>query len=184
MKRERCKQHDGSKCLIAYYSRKGQNYVGGDIVDLAVGNTEVAATMVRAMTGGDLLHLDTVSPYPIDYTETTDVARQELRSGARPALKGLPASIDAYDVVFLGFPNWWGTPPMAMFTFLESYDFSGKTIVPFCTHEGSGMGHSEADIRAVCPGAVVVDGLAIRGGGVHGAENEIRRWIDFTGLTF
>ncbi|KAF0207039.1 MAG: flavodoxin [Actinomycetota bacterium] len=173
-----------SPVLITYYSRRGQNYVGGSIVDLAVGNTEVAAAMVRVVTGGDLLEVDTVTPYPVDYTETTDVARRELREHARPALQDLPVSIDGYDVVFLGFPNWWGTPPMAVFTFLESFDFSGKTIVPFCTHEGSGMGRSERDIAAACPGATVLAGLAIRGGAVHGAEDSIRRWIGSTGLTF
>lgn len=170
-----------TRCLIAYYSRKGQNYVGGDIVDLAVGNTEVAASMVGAATGGDLLPIGTVRPYPDDYHETTEVARRELHEQARPGLRDLLASIDSYDVVFLGFPNWWGTPPMAVFTFLESYDFRGKTIVPFCTHEGSGMGRSESDIKAACPGATVLDGLAIRGGAVHGAEDSIRRWVAATG---
>lgn len=173
-----------TRCLVAYYSRKGQNYVSGDIVDLAVGNTEVAASMIGAVTGGDLLLIDTVKPYPVDYRETTEVARGELREHARPELSGLPVSIDGYDVVFLGFPNWWGTPPMAVFTFLDSYDFGGKTIATFCTHEGSGMGHSERDIRAACPGATVLTGLAIRGGAVHGAEDDIRRWVTQTGLTF
>jgi len=173
-----------TRCLIAYYSRAGENYVSGDIVDLAVGNTEVAASMIRAITGGDLLPIDTVQSYPLDYHETTEVARNELRAQARPELKYVPGNIDEYDVVFLGFPNWWGTPPMAVFTFLESFDFSGKTIVPLCTHEGSGMGMSERDIRAACPGATVLDGLAIRGGGVHGAEATIRRWIESSGLSF
>lgn len=173
-----------STCLIAYYSRKGQNYRGGDIVDLQVGNTEVAAGMIRGMTGGVLLHLETVKKYPMGYAETTDEAQKELRQKARPELKDMPASLDGYDVVFLGYPNWWGTAPMAVFTFLESYDFSGKTIVPFCTHEGSGMGRSESDIRRACPGATVPDGLAIRGGTVRGAEDGIRRWIEATGLEF
>ena len=172
-----------TRCLIAYYSRKGQNYVSGEIVDLAVGNTEVAASMIGALTGGDLLPIDTVKAYPADYQETTDVARRELRQQARPELVGLPESIDSYDVVFLVFPNWWGTPPMAVFTFLESYDFAGKTIAPFCTHEGSGMGHSERDIRAACPGATVLDGLASRGGAVQGAGDSIRRWLPVSGLT-
>lgn len=171
------------KTLIAYYSRRGENYVSGEIVDLTVGNTEVAAAMVQSLTGADLLHLETVAPYPDGYRETTEVARRELREQARPALWDLPHDLDPYDTVFLGFPNWWGTPPMAIFTFLESYDFSGKTIVPFCTHEGSGMGRSDRDIRAACPGATVLDGLAIRGGAVQGAESSIRRWIESTGLT-
>lgn len=173
-----------SRCLIAYYSRRGQNYVGGAIVDLAVGNTEVAAAMIQAATGGDLLEIEAVNEYPVGYQETTDVARAELREKARPELRNAPESIDAYDVAFLGFPNWWGTAPMAVFTFLESYDFSGKIIVPFCTHEGSGLGRSERDVAAACPGATVLEGLAIRGGAVHGAEESIRRWIASTGLTF
>ena len=172
------------RTLIAYYSRRGENYVSGDIVELAVGNTEVAASMIRSLTGGDLLEIDTVTPYPLDYHETTDVARKELREQARPKLKGLPASIDEYDAIFLGFPNWWGTPPMAVFTFLESFDLSGKTLLPFCTHEGSGMGHSERDIRVACPGATFLDGLAVRGAGVQGAEPSIRRWVEATGLSF
>jgi len=173
-----------SNCLTAYYSRKGQNYIAGDIVDLAVGNTEVAALLVHSVAGGDLFQIETVQDYPLDYHETTEVARKELRENARPGLRSLPEAIDDYDVIFLGFPNWWGTPPMAIFTFLESYDFSGKTIVPFCTHEGSGIGRSERDIRAACPGATVLDGLAIRGGAVQGAGDSIRRWVAASGLTF
>jgi flavodoxin len=172
-----------ARTLIAYYSRRGENYVSGDIVELTVGNTEVAASMIRSLTGGVLLEIDTVTPYPLDYHETTDVARKELREQARPELKGLPTNIDEYDTIFLGFPNWWGTPPMAVFTFLESFEFSGKTILPFCTHEGSGMGHSERDIRAACPDATILGGLAIRGAGVQGAEPSIRRWVEATGLS-
>ncbi len=173
-----------SKSLIAYYSRRGQNYLGGSIVGLAVGNTEVVAEMVRSVTGGDLFRIDTVDAYPVDYHETTEVAQQELRRNTRPELAALPESLDEYDVIILGFPNWWGTPPMAVFTFLESFDFTGKTIVPFCTHEGSGMGRSERDISAACPGAQVLDGLAIRGGGVKGEGNSVRNWIEATGLEF
>lgn len=169
-------------CLIAYYSRTGENYVGGTIVDLAVGNTEVVAATIASITGGDEFRIDTVRPYPVGYDECTDVARVELRQQLRPEVKDLPTDIDAYDVVFLGYPNWWGTAPMAVFTFLESYDFSGKTIVPFCTHEGSGMGRSERDIQVACSGASVREGLAIRGGAVQGAGAGIRRWIETSGL--
>jgi flavodoxin len=140
--------------------------------------------MLRSVTSGDLFRIETVQEYPLDYHETTEVARRELREHARPELRGLPDTIDGYDVIFLGFPNWWGTPPMAVFTFLESIDFAGKTIVPFCTHEGSGLGRSESDIRAACPGATVLDGLALRGAGVHGAEASIKRWIESSGLSF
>jgi flavodoxin len=167
-----------SKILIAYYSRAGQNYVGGDIVDLPVGNTRVVAEMIQAATGGDLFEIDTVAPYPAGYHETTDLAKRELRERARPALRELPADIDGYDTVLLGYPNWWGTPPMAVFTFLEAFDFSGKTIAPFCTHEGSGMGRSERDIAVACPRATVRDGLAIVGGSVGSAAPAVQRWVE------
>ena len=165
------------KCLIAYFSRKGQNYVSGRIVDLKVGNIEVVANMIQKMTGGDLFHIESVTAYPKDYTETTEVAKNELRAKARPMLTGQVENMKGYDVVFLGYPNWWGTMPMAVFTFLESYDFSGKTILPFCTHEGSGIGNSERDIKKLCPNAKVQTGLAIRGGSVNGAAGMVRRWV-------
>jgi flavodoxin len=166
-----------SKTLIAYYSRKGQNYVGGSIVNLPVGNTEVVATKIQAMIGGDLFEIDTVEAYPKDYTETTNVAMEEKRENARPKLTETVDNMDSYDVIYLGYPNWWGTFPMAVFTFLESYDFSGKTIIPFCTHEGSGLGNSERDIKKSCPKANVKSGLAIRGGSVNRSDNEITNWI-------
>lgn len=167
--------------LIAYFSRKGDNYVGGRIVDLPVGNTEVAARTLQKLTGGDLFHIDTVKPYPADYTETTEVARRELRGKARPALTGRIPDLAAYDVVVLGYPNWWNTMPMAVCTFLEGGDFAGKTILPFCTHEGSGLGCSEGDIRKLCPGAQVLKGLSITGGHVQEAEAAISAWLRASG---
>jgi len=166
------------KCLIAYFSRKGQNYVSGRIVDLKVGNTEVVARMIQKIAGGDMFHIETVTAYPKGYTETTEVARNELRTKARPKLTGRVENMGAYDVIFLGYPNWWGMPPMAVFTFLESYDFSGKTIVPFCTHEGSGIGNSEKDIAKSCPKANILEGIAIHGTNAHSATSEVSRWID------
>jgi flavodoxin len=165
------------KRLIAYFSRKGNNYVGGEIVDLPIGNTEVIAKMIQEIVGGDLFRIDTVKPYPEDYDETTEVAKEELRSDARPELANQVTNIDAYDVVFLGYPNWWGTMPMAVWTFLESYDFSGTTIIPFCTHEGSGLGRSIGDVAKLCPKADVVNAIAFRGGAVMKARGEVDRWI-------
>ncbi len=166
------------KCLIAFFSRKGLNYSNGEIIDLKVGNTEVVAKMIQKVTGGDMFHIETVTAYPKDYTETTEVAKNELRAKARPKLTDRVENMNEYDVIFLGYPNWWGTPPMAVFTFLESYDFSGKTIVPFCTHEGSGLGHSEKDIAKSCPKAVLLEGLAIRGTNAGSAASEVSSWID------
>lgn len=165
------------KCLVAYYSRKGQNYVNGNIINLPVGNTEKIANMIRELTEGDLFEIKTIKSYPKDYMETTRVAQDELSENARPELTEYLDNIDDYDVIYLGYPNWWGTFPMAVCTFLESSDFTGKTIIPFCTHEGSGMGHSERDIRGLCPTANVEKGLAIRGGSVSSAEKTVRSWI-------
>lgn len=166
-----------SKSLIAYYSRKGSNYVGGSIVNLPIGNTEVIAKKIKELTASDLFQIETVKAYPNDYTETTNIAQTEKRANARPELIGTVADFDSYDVIYLGYPNWWGTMPMAVFTFLESYDFSGKTIVPYCTHEGSGMGSSERDIKKLCPGAKVLSGLAIIGGSVKKADKDVTNWL-------
>ena len=166
------------KCLIAYFSRKGQNYASCRLVDLKVGNTEVVASMIQKITGGVLFHIESVTAYPKDYTETTEVAKNELRAKARPKLTGQVDNMKTYDVIFLGYSNWWGTMPMPVYTFLESYDFSGKSIVPFCTHEGSGMGHSEKDIAKACPTPVVLEGLAIHGASASSAGSKVSSWID------
>lgn len=165
------------KSLIAYFSREGNNYVSGSIVSLTVGNTEVAANMIQKITGSDMFRIEAVKPYPKDYRECTEVAKKELRENARPELISKVSDIDSYEVIFLGYPNWWGTFPTPVFTFLESYDFSGKTIIPFCTHEGSGMGYSESNIKKLCPGARVEKGFPIRGGSVKGSEKEISNWV-------
>jgi flavodoxin len=165
------------KSLSVYYSRKGNNYVGGRIVNLPTGNTEVIAKKIQGLTGSDLFQIHTVKPYPEDYTETTLVAQDELSGNARPELTEMVADMDSYDVIYLGYPNWCGTMPMAVFTFLDSYDFSGKTIVPYCTHEGSGLGSSERDIKKLCPTAKVLSGLAIKGGTVDRAGKDLANWL-------
>lgn len=166
------------KTLIAYYSRRGENYVNGIIKDLSVGNTETVANKITVYLDADIFRIETVSDYPEDYTETTNVAMLELNANARPKLKSSIDNIGEYGMVFLGYPNWWGTMPMCVCTFLESYDFSGKTILPFCTHEGSGLGHSEKDIVKFCPDSDVRKGLAIRGSRVATADNEIAAWLN------
>lgn len=135
------------------------------------------AEKIAVYLDADIFRIETVSNYPEDYTETTNVAMLELNTNARPELKSLINNIGEYDMVFLGYPNWWGTMPMCVCTFLESYDFSGKTILPFCTHEGSGLGHSEKDIAKLCPDSDVKKGLAIRGSRVATADNEIAAWL-------
>ncbi len=170
-------QNRMKKGLIAYFSRKGNNYWGGKIVNLEVGNTEVVAKMIQEMTGFDLFEIKTVKTYSLDYVESTMVAQQELHDYVRPELSVSVEDMSSYEVIYLGYPNWWGTMPMAVWTFLESYDFTGKTIVPFCTHEGSGMGSSERDIKRLCPLANVEKGLAIRGSSARGSKETLKKWI-------
>ena len=162
--------------LIAYYSRKGQNYVNGSIKNLAKGNTERVAEFIQQAVGGDLFEIQTVKEYAADYTRCTEEAKEELRAKARPELKEYPDSLDGYDTIFLGYPNWWGTMPMACYTFLDNYDLSGKTIIPFCTHEGSGMGGSEREIKKTCPEAVLKKGLPIHGAEAAESEAEVAAW--------
>lgn len=170
------------KVLIAYFSHEGEAYAGGKIVTLEIGNTRVAAQMMEDMTGADVFRIETVNPYPYNHMETVTLAQEEQKENARPELKGNEIDIEPYDTIILGYPNWWGTMPMAVFTFLESHDFAGKTILPLCTHEGSGMGHSEADIKAVCPDARVERGLAITGCKVSKAGKNIEKWLTLAGL--
>ena len=162
--------------LIVFYSRTGENYWNGSIKNLSKGNTEIVAEFIQRAVGGDLFEMETVDEYPADYYECIDVAKKELRACARPKLKKLPDSIDGYDNVFVGYPNWWGTMPMAMFTLLESFDLTGKNIIPFCTNEGSGMGSSERDLKRICVGAVIKQGLPIHGAGAAQSEKVVAEW--------
>lgn len=172
-----------SKILIAYFSRGGNNYFNGRITNLSIGNTEIVAQKIQKLTGGDLFEIKTVKQYPEDYYKTTEMAKEEKRKNARPELANKLENISSYEMIFLGYPNWWGTMPMAVFTFLESYDFTGKTIAPFCTHEGSGLGSSEHDIKKLCPNANVLPGLAIRGSNVNQADKDIQNWLSKLGLS-
>lgn len=163
--------------LIAFFSRADDNYVNGVIRHLDVGNTEIAAGYIQELTGADLFKIDPVQAYSTDYNECIAQAQADQRRDARPELKSYPDSLDGYDTIYLGYPNYWGTMPMAVFTFLERFDFTGKTIYPFCTHEGSGMGGSERDIKALCPDARVEKGLALHGGSVKQSKDTICQWL-------
>ena len=162
--------------LIVYYSRKGENYWNGSIKNLKKGNTEIVAEFIQKAVGGDMFEVDTVKPYPADYYACTDEAKKELREHARPEITGYVEDISKYDVIFVGYPNWWGQMPMCMCTFLEHYDLTGKKIVPFCTNEGSGMGSSERQLKQVCKGANVTQGLAIHGAEAAQSESEVAAW--------
>lgn len=166
-----------SKILIAYYSRAGENYFGGSLKVIDKGNTETAAEILAGLTGGELFKIEQKTPYSDGYNECIKQAKSDQQQALRPELVNYPDSIDKYDTIFLGYPNYWGTMPMAVFTFLERFDFSGKVIKPFCTHEGSGLGGSESDVRKSAPAAVVEQGIAIRGSDAAKSESAFRNWI-------
>lgn len=165
------------KELIAFYSRADENYVNGEIKHLETGNTEVAAGIIHELTGADMFQIEQLKPYAKNYNDCIAQAQANQRADIRPELAKYPDSLEQYEVIYLGYPNYWSTMPMAVFTFLEHFDFSGKRIKPFCTHEGSGMGSSVRDIQRLCPGAEVEKGLALRGGSVKQSRKEIEKWI-------
>ena len=171
-----------SKTLIAFFSRADENYFGGAMRYVKVGNTEIVVNSMKDMLTADIFKIEMKEPYSSVYMTCIDQAKKHLQSNARPELVSLPDSIDEYDTIILGYPNYWGTMPMAVFTFLEAFDFSGKTILPFCTNEGSGMGKSEKDIKNICSGANVAAGLAIRGNKVAGSENDVKKWLAKNGV--
>lgn len=166
-----------SKSLIAYFSRKGQNYANGNMVILKEGNTEVVAKIIQELTKADIYCVTPLSPYPNDYADTVEIAKEEYKSNARPELKNALNSIDEYDVIYLGYPNWCGTMPMPVWTFLESVDTKGKKILPFCTNEGSGLASSLDDIRKLCPEAEILDGLSIKGTRASLSKPDIAEWL-------
>ena len=175
-------EETSKKILIAYFSRAGENYNVGVIEK---GNTEIIAEIIAEQTGGDLFHIETVDPYPLEYDACTEAAQQELRDQARPALTASVNNFDDYDVIYLGYPIWWSDMPMAVYTFMESYDFSDKTIVPFDTNEGSGLASTVNSIRNTCVGADVLDGFAIRGSlaqNRQAAAEEVINWLQSAGL--
>ena len=139
--------------LIVYFSRRGENYVSGRIQPLSVGNTEVVARRLQVLTGADLFQLEPVHPYSDNYNQCIEQAQADQRQDARPALRALPDHLEDYDTIYLGYPNYWGTMPMCVFTFLASFDFTGKTIVLFATSGGSGIEKAERSLKSHCPQA-------------------------------
>ena len=164
--------------LIAFFSSAGNIDPNATIEGgVGQGNTKAVAEMVHELIGGELFFIETVEKYPANYEDTIDVAMQQQRANARPALATQVENVDSYDVIFLGFPNWWGTLPQPVFTFLEEYDFSGKTIIPFCTHEGSGFGRSIGDLESLVPDATLLEGFTVRGSSASNAGDDVAQWI-------
>ena len=165
-----------AKNLIIYYSRKGENYWNGSIKNISKGNTEIVAEFIQNAVGGDLFEVDTVKPYDKDYYVCIDEAKAELNANARPELKEYIDSIANYDNIFVCGPCWWGTFPMAIFTQLEKLDFTGKKVMAVMTHEGSGLGSSERDLKKICTGAKFGKGLAVHGADASKSEGEVSAW--------
>ena len=171
-----------TKTLIAFFSRADENYFGGAMRYVKVGNTEIVAGIIKEMIPADTFKIEMKDPYSPVYMTCIEEAKKDLRAKARPELVSMPESINEYDTVILAYPNYWGTMPMAVFTFLEKFDFSGKTILPLCTNEGSGMGGSERDIKKACPGATVKKGLPITGSAAANSKSSVERWLKANGL--
>ncbi len=171
-----------AKTLIAFFSRADENYFGGAMKYVKVGNTEIIVNDMKEMISADTFKIEMKEPYSPVYMTCIEEAKRDLRAKARPELVSVPESIDEYDTVILAYPNYWGTMPMAVFTFLEKFDFSGKTIFPLCTNEGSGMGGSERDIKKACPGAAVKKGLSVTGSEAAKAAGRVKKWLAAGGL--
>ncbi|HVN65744.1 MAG TPA: flavodoxin [Methanomicrobiales archaeon] len=146
------------------------------------GNTRVIAHQIHENTGGDIFEIVPVDPYPREYDTVVEQARKELDKDEKPRLKTKVGNMGSYNVVFVGYPNWWGTIPRPVATFLSEYDFSGKTIAPFCTHEGSRLGRSVTDIKELCPQSTILEGLAVRGSDVRNAKDEVAGWLREIGM--
>jgi|SRR5271157_527807 len=154
--------------LVAYFSHSG--------------NTRVIANYVYESVGGDIFEIVAVNPYPREYKKCVEQARKELREEYRPELETRVENMESYNVVFIGNPNWWGMIPRPVAVFLSEYDFAGKTIAPFCTHEGSGLGRIVSDITKLCPQSTILDGLPVRGSNVKKAQNEVSEWVRKIGI--
>ena len=151
---------ESSNQLVVYFSLAGEQYNVGVIEE---GNTSIIAHMIAEELDADLFEIQPLSDYPKTHSELLDVSRAEMDSGERPAIADTIDNFNDYDVLFIGYPIWWADMPMIVYNFLESYDFDGKVIVPFCTHGGSGLAQTESTIAELCPNAVLMDGLAIAG---------------------
>ena len=168
--------NENKKVLVAYFSRTGEQYSVGNITE---GNTAIVAKIIADKTNGDLFEIKVAKDdYPKGYMELTEYAKKELNQNARPEIVGRVENFADYDTIFIGYPIWWGDKPMPVYTFLDSYDFNGKTIIPFCTHEGSSYCGEQGMART---GARVVRGLAMYGHTAQNnrvqAENQVSEWL-------
>ena len=164
----------GKKSIVIYFSRADENYVVGNIDK---GNTEIIAEYIRDITSADLFKVERAKPYPENYKECCKETLMEKNNYERPELVRTLDNIDEYEVVYIGYPIYWSSLPMPMFTQLENLNWKGKIVKFFSTHEGSGLGESEEEIRRVCEGATILDGISIRGSLAKDSKQQIEEWI-------
>ncbi len=153
-----------SKALVVYFSHSG--------------NTESVAKEIQSQTGADIFEIVPATPYTTDYNTLLDVAQNEKRDNARPAISGTVENLDDYDIIYLGFPNWWADMPMVLYTFLDTYDLSGKTIAPFVTSGGSGFSNTISTIKSMEPNATITDGLATRDSAASNPASAVSDWLE------
>lgn len=165
---------ESNKVLVAFFSRTGENYGVGHIDK---GNTHIVAEMIARETGGRLFRIEPTKAYPDEYKACIEIAKTEKENNARLSLRG-DIAVEDYDVIFLGYPNWWGDMPMAVYTFIEKHDWGGKRVIPFCTHEGSGLSDTKRFIEKACKGATVVEGVAIKGTTAQNAQPQAQKAIE------
>ena len=176
-------EDDPAHVLVVYFSHAGENYGVGVIEE---GNTAKMGKIIAEQMQADIFELVPVIEYPMDYDSCLDAATEEQRTDARPEYIGEIEHWEQYDTVFIGYPIWWGEIPNIVYTFMEAYDFTGKTVVPFNTHEGSGQARSQKDIEGLLTGANVLKGLAVRGSKAQndadGTASAISDWLMKIGL--
>ena len=168
-------QTSDKKILVMYFSRTGEEYNVGNITK---GNTAIVADYIAQKTGADTFEIKPATPYPDEYEACTELAKRELESNTRPALAKNIDNLAQYDTIFVGYPIWWGALPRVVMTFLESNDFSGKKIIPFCTHGGSGLAGTEREIANACPNAKILSGLAISGRIAQNDSATVQKEVD------
>lgn len=163
-----------AKVLIVFFSHAGENYAVGNI---KVGNTKLVADEIQKVTGGDEFEIVADKDYDLPYNDLVNVAKEETEKGEKPSFKGEIKNIDDYDTVFIGGPIWWGTYPRVMFTFFDKYDLNGKTIIPFSTHEGSGLGSVVEDLKTLYPNATFKEAFSIYGTETRKELSKVDKWL-------
>lgn len=162
------------KVLIVFFSHAGENYSVGNV---KVGNTKLVADEIQRLTGGDEFEVVAEKNYDMPYDALTRLAKEETENGEKPPFKGEVKNIDEYQTIFIGGPIWWGTYPQVMFTFFDKYDLNGKTIIPFSTHEGSGLGSVVSDLKSIYPNATFKEAFSIYGHETRKDLSKVSKWV-------